>query len=116
MFTLSHLQQTLPYVDYYSIMTYDYPGKGCVVCVCVCVCVVLIHLSSLGPVAPIDWVRRNIQYLLNGGKNVGEHLLMGLNFYGYTQKEHSNIEPIVGNRYIAFIVIVNCQCAVISIY
>lgn len=44
-------------------MTYDYPGNG--------------------PVAPLDWIKNIVEYLVKDSPFLGERLMIGLNYYGY---------------------------------
>lgn len=53
-------------VDYFSLMTYDYPQT----------------IGSVYTNAPLFWVKRNIQYLTSE-KKYRAKILVGINFYGY---------------------------------
>ena len=88
----------LPFVDYFSLMSYDYPSK------------------TLSGVAPINWMRDNVEYLLQtpvdvanaedvGERYVGQPLshrvLMGLNLYGYGVIGASGrVEAVVAHTYL----------------
>ncbi|KAI8906916.1 glycoside hydrolase superfamily [Gorgonomyces haynaldii] len=64
------------FVDYFSVMTYDFS-------------------MDTGPNAPIEWVKDQIQQIC---KQDCQQVLMGVPFYGYDYGPTT--EPIVGSRYL----------------
>ncbi|ELR11963.1 chitinase domain containing protein 1, putative [Acanthamoeba castellanii str. Neff] len=73
----------IPYIDGFSLMTYDYSNP-----------------QRPGPTAPLSWVTQNVLRLLppdhrTSGNQLGHKILMGINFYGY-----ENAEAVIGSRYI----------------
>ncbi len=83
LFSGTHYEQLLPYVDYFNVMTYDYPE------------------TKAGPVAPIDWVRRCVELLKKRGSGGRSKILMGMNFYGYDYAPMgSKVDAVIGNRYL----------------
>ena len=79
-------------VDGFSLMTYDYYS----------------HSGSVGPNAPINWIRENVDYFTNDPL-YRPKILLGLNFYGMKfvanskGKLISQPEPILGKDFIKFI-------------
>lgn len=80
-------------VDYFSLMTYDYPQT----------------IGTVFTNAPLFWVKRNIQYLTSE-KKYRAKILVGINFYGYKYemdlKKGSLLnqpEPVTGNQLIQLI-------------
>ncbi|RNA40281.1 chitinase domain-containing 1 [Brachionus plicatilis] len=79
-------------IDGFSLMTYDYYS----------------HSGLIGPNAPIDWIRQNIDYFTDD-LQYRKKILLGLNFYGMkfvtnsAGKPISQPEPIIGKDYIKFI-------------
>jgi len=78
------------HVDYFSLMTYDYPQA----------------INAMASNAPLFWVEQNIKYLTDE-KKYRAKILTGLNFYGYTyevDKQNGNLlkqpEPIRGGELI----------------
>jgi len=72
-------------VDYFSLMTYDYPLRP-------------------GPNAPIDWVRRCVEAIVPEDEQEEDlarrrQLLVGLNFYGYKYGSHGG-DAILGSQLI----------------
>lgn len=68
-------------VDFFSLMTYDYPMRP-------------------GPTAPIDWVEHCIKIIVPGDDAVARSkILTGLNFYGYKYGSHS-ADAILGSQLI----------------
>ena len=71
-------------VDYFSLMTYDYPLRP-------------------GPNAPIEWVKKCVRAIVEDGGNDEERvarrrqLLVGLNFYGY-KYGHQGGDAILGSQ------------------
>ncbi|KAM9302190.1 chitinase domain-containing protein 1 [Gastrophryne carolinensis] len=83
MFGKKEFDQLVPYVDSFSLMTYDYSNP-----------------HRPGPNSPISWVQSCVQ-ILDPQSKWKNKILLGLNFYGmdYSALEASG-EPILGNRYI----------------
>lgn len=79
-------------IDAFSLMTYDYYS----------------HSGLIGPNAPIDWIRENIEYFTDDPQ-YRQKILLGLNFYGMRFVTNSmgkpimQPEPILGKDYIKFI-------------
>lgn len=79
-------------VDGFSLMTYDHYS----------------HSGSIGPNAPIDWIRENVEFFTNDPL-YRQKILMGLNFYGMKfvidskGKLISHPEPILGKDFVKFI-------------
>jgi chitinase domain-containing protein 1 len=73
-------------VDGFSLMTYDYST----------------HNSMIGPNAPLNWIRANIEYLTSTSKEKRSKILLGLNFYGtkFSMKPKPSSEPILGRQLI----------------
>ena len=76
--------------DGFSLMTYDYSSNA----------------GTMGPNAPIEWMRKNVEYLTDAPE-YRKKILMGLNFYGikYTINGEKDVrpDPIVGNQIIELI-------------
>jgi len=71
-----------PFVDRFSLMTYDHST-----------------FKSPGPVAPLPWVFQTIQ-ALNPGDYSGK-IMMGLNFYGFDfRPEYKDGNALVANQYL----------------
>lgn len=76
-------------IDYFSLMTYDYP----------------LIMRTVATNAPLVWIKRNIKYLTNE-KKYRAKILMGLNFYGYHYELTSDgklkqqPEPVLGRQLI----------------
>lgn len=72
-------------VDYFSLMTYDFPLRP-------------------GPNAPIDWVRKCVEAIIPNDEQEEDlarrrQLLVGLNFYGYKYGQHGT-DAILGSQLI----------------
>lgn len=65
-FNREDFDQLKDIVDYFSLMTYDYPQA----------------VNSMAANAPLFWVEENVKYLTEE-KKYRAKILMGLNFYGY---------------------------------
>ncbi|MFH4974028.1 hypothetical protein AB6A40_000737 [Gnathostoma spinigerum] len=72
-------------VDYIHIMTYDYRST-----------------ARFEGIAPISWVRSNLEVLLKESPVSATKLLMGLNFYGYEVKQNG-LDAVTGDRFIELI-------------
>lgn len=77
-------------VDYFSLMTYDYPQ----------------YIQNIGPNAPLEWVKTNIEYL-STEKEYSKKILLGLNFFGYKyqlEKDSRQLlaqpEAVLGQQFI----------------
>lgn len=82
MFSKEDFDLLAPIVDGFSLMTYDYP-----------------HFGKPGPVAPYDWVKQCVESLVPEKNLFRQKIFVGLNFYGYNYKGHSQT-PIIGNTYL----------------
>jgi len=64
-----------------------------------------VNSNQIGPNAPLDWIRENVEYLTETAEHRSK-ILLGLNFYGMmykldTQgKPVAQPEPILGNKLI----------------
>ena len=86
LFTKRNFDALAPHVRYFSLMTYDYSS-----------------VQRPGPNAPIDWIKKCIEYLVPDRKDIKRsQILMGLNFYGYHYTPTGG-GPIVGSQYLKFI-------------
>ncbi|KRX95564.1 Chitinase domain-containing protein 1, partial [Trichinella pseudospiralis] len=85
LFNESHMQKLSPFIDYVSVMTYDYNRFG-----------------KVGiNIAPLSWIERCIVMLINSNNNTAEKILMGINFYGYEfDYKVGELEPVIGSRYV----------------
>uniref|UniRef100_A0A915JLI0 Chitinase domain-containing protein 1 n=1 Tax=Romanomermis culicivorax TaxID=13658 RepID=A0A915JLI0_ROMCU len=82
MFAAEDFEILLPFVDYFSVMTYDFPSK------------------APSGIAPIGWINECIESLLSIHKaNANGKIFIGLNFYGYEYTK-SGVTAITGNSYL----------------
>jgi len=81
MFSEDDFSNLVDYVDYFSLMTYDYSS-----------------LSNPGPNAPYDWMKKCIE-ILDKEAFHREKILLGLNFYGYDYTTEGG-GPILGRDFI----------------
>ncbi|VDN50530.1 unnamed protein product [Dracunculus medinensis] len=72
------------HVDFINLMAYDYRS------------------TKFEGVAPLDWIRNNIEFLTQMSPKYSNKILMGLNFYGYIMKE-GRLDPIINDEYIELI-------------
>uniref|UniRef100_A0A914WEL0 Chitinase domain-containing protein 1 n=1 Tax=Plectus sambesii TaxID=2011161 RepID=A0A914WEL0_9BILA len=85
-FTEQHFAALVRFVDYINVMTYDFPDR------------------KIGPVAPLDWVRKCVEWLLSGNPDAAPKLLMGLNFYGHERRTKiGSAQPVTGNDFVALL-------------
>lgn len=80
-------------VDGFSLMTYDHAS----------------HTNMVGPNAPYNWIRQNVEYLCKSIEHRSK-ILLGLNFYGmkylyeHLQNRQMNpVEPITGSSFLDLI-------------
>ncbi|ODM87187.1 Chitinase domain-containing protein 1 [Orchesella cincta] len=81
MIELEDIQAVYSYVDYFSIMTYDYSRP-----------------DRPGANSPIKWIQKCIE-ALSVDELDREKFLIGLNFYGY-QYTSTGGQPIIGHEYL----------------
>uniref|UniRef100_A0A4W4GXN2 Chitinase domain-containing protein 1 n=1 Tax=Electrophorus electricus TaxID=8005 RepID=A0A4W4GXN2_ELEEL len=82
MFGQEDFEKLAPYVDAFSLMTYDYSGPG-----------------RQGPSSPLPWVRECVLQL--APQSQWRHkILLGLNLYGLDFSSNGGAEPLLGGRYI----------------
>ncbi|KAI6204943.1 GH18 domain-containing protein [Aphelenchoides besseyi] len=60
-----YVSRIIEAVDFVNLMTYDYAGQ------------------EIGGVAPIPWIRTNVQLFLSQDPEYAQKLLIGLNYYGH---------------------------------
>ena len=67
------------------------------------------HLR-IGPIAPIDWVRRCVEFLISGNPSAAGRIMMGLNFYGHEQtSKTSSFQAITSKRYCTRLYVLYCM-------
>uniref|UniRef100_A0A0N5AWG3 Chitinase domain-containing protein 1 n=1 Tax=Syphacia muris TaxID=451379 RepID=A0A0N5AWG3_9BILA len=76
----SELAKIVKSVDYVHVMTYDFRG------------------DTLRGVSPLFWIRKNIEYLIDGSDEVASKLLLGINFYGY-QVRNRKFSPVMSSSF-----------------
>lgn len=81
MFNEEDLDRLSDYVDYFSLMTYDYSSP-----------------QRPGPNSPIQWIRKCVE-ILDPNKFNRAQILLGLNFYGYDYTSEGG-SPMVGHEFI----------------
>jgi len=81
MIDMEDARQMFPYVDYFSVMTYDYSSP-----------------ERPGANSPIKWIEKCIQTLAPK-KPERSKFLLGMNFYGYDYTSTGG-HPIVGREYL----------------
>uniref|UniRef100_A0A0M3IRF6 Chitinase domain-containing protein 1 n=1 Tax=Ascaris lumbricoides TaxID=6252 RepID=A0A0M3IRF6_ASCLU len=69
------------HVDYINVMLYDY------------------HTDRPAGVAPIEWIQRNMEFLLRESPVSSSKVLLGLNFYGF-EFTATKVEAITSSRYV----------------
>lgn len=80
MFTAEHFAALADYIDFFQVMTYDFPS------------------GRPGPVSPVGWVRRCVEELLLPDPSRAPQLLLGLNLYGYRYTRDGRMEAILGRQ------------------
>jgi chitinase domain-containing protein 1 len=66
----------------------------------------LTHLHRPGPSAPLDWVRQNVQRLLDRGARLPrapQSVLVGLNFFGNDFGLPQGGGPILGHEFLSLL-------------
>ncbi|XP_078310526.1 chitinase domain-containing protein 1-like isoform X1 [Crassostrea virginica] len=83
MFGRNEFEQLLPYIDAFSLMTYDFSNP-----------------SRPGPNSPLSWMESCVLALSpEDNPEVRQKILLGLNFYG-NEYSAGGGSPIVGNQYL----------------
>uniref|UniRef100_A0A914ZVH4 Chitinase domain-containing protein 1 n=1 Tax=Parascaris univalens TaxID=6257 RepID=A0A914ZVH4_PARUN len=72
------------HVDYINVMLYDY------------------HTDRPAGVAPMEWIQRNMEFLLRDSPVSSSKVLLGLNFYGF-EFTSTKVEAITSSRYLEHI-------------
>lgn len=85
-FESNDFKELFPFVDFFSLMTYDYSTQ------------------SPGPLSPLPWMTKTILSLVppesRASRNVTSKLLLGIPFYGYHYTEGSGQQPLLGPTFI----------------
>ncbi|XP_076863258.1 chitinase domain-containing protein 1 isoform X2 [Brachyhypopomus gauderio] len=82
MFGQEDFEKLAPFVDAFSLMTYDYSSP-----------------DRPGPSSPLPWMRECVLQLAPESK-WRHKILLGLNLYGLDFSSHGGGEPLLGGRYI----------------
>ncbi|VDK33173.1 unnamed protein product [Gongylonema pulchrum] len=80
----AHFAKLANHVNYINVMTYDY------------------HFERFVGVAPFEWVRFNLEYVLSSSPGIASKILMGVNFYGYVN-EQNTMKAVTGKDYLEFL-------------
>ncbi|VDK47057.1 unnamed protein product [Anisakis simplex] len=76
-----HFAEMAKHVDFINVMAYDY------------------HTDRPAGVAPIEWIRRNMEFLLKESPVSASKVLLGINFYGFEFTERS-VDAITSPKYL----------------
>jgi chitinase domain-containing protein 1 len=86
-FSAQNFAFLVPYVDYFSLMTYDYSSP-----------------QRPGPVSPLGWMVQSVLGLIpTDQRHHSRKILMGINFYGNDFTEPSGGGPIIGEQYLSLL-------------
>ncbi|KAI6231932.1 GH18 domain-containing protein [Aphelenchoides besseyi] len=75
-----YVSRIIEAVDFVNLMTYDYAGQ------------------EIGGVAPIPWIRTNVQLFLSQDPEYAQKLLIGLNYYGHCSGQIK--DTIMANKFV----------------